>query len=440
MSELIRSLLRAGPACAAALLAVPALAQGNVWLVDQLAGPGTDFTTITGAVAAASDGDLVLIKNSGSGYDEHVLISGKGLTLAPYPGFALTPRIEIKRGLEVANLAAQQRVVIEFANLSSTSLADPNGGVGLIARDCDGTLHCSNCSIYGYTEGEYETPPPGGLPDAEAAAHLERCADAVFANCKLYGGRGVDVIYCQHQGPSSGAPALEALDSSIVLHGSHVQGGSAGVGFSGPCFGGDGGAGLAAQASTVFAAGSTFIGGTETCGTFPGRPGPAIAAQGASAFVEVASCSLHGGPLCGTPSPDTIATDGAQIVVAATPTAGFKLYVLQIEAAAILSEGEVGKLRVYGPQGAFTGLLFGAPSQGYAVPGLYAPALIAPPLTWLALGVLPAGGMLELAINTPDQGAGVEWSSVHGQALLVLPSQQIVLGAQRTLTLVDAAL
>lgn len=45
-----------------ALALLSATASAGTWIVDDDGGPGVDFTSIAGAVAAAAPGDLILVK------------------------------------------------------------------------------------------------------------------------------------------------------------------------------------------------------------------------------------------------------------------------------------------------------------------------------------------------------------------------------------------
>src|SRR5262245_50864538 len=50
----------------------------TVWVVDDNGGPGVDFTDIPPAIAAAADGDILLVK---AGSYSHFTLSGKGLRI-----------------------------------------------------------------------------------------------------------------------------------------------------------------------------------------------------------------------------------------------------------------------------------------------------------------------------------------------------------------------
>ena len=60
-------------------LAAPLVANAGTITVGPTAGPGIDFTTIQGAIDAAVEDDLIVVV--GGGYQEHLLIHGKSLTL-----------------------------------------------------------------------------------------------------------------------------------------------------------------------------------------------------------------------------------------------------------------------------------------------------------------------------------------------------------------------
>ena len=69
-------------------IAAPLAAQ-SVHVVDQNNGPGTEFTTILEALAAASDGDVLLIRE-GDYFFEDVLIDDMSLILQAEAGQAVS--------------------------------------------------------------------------------------------------------------------------------------------------------------------------------------------------------------------------------------------------------------------------------------------------------------------------------------------------------------
>ena len=100
LDPVVRFLVIASMACV--LLSTNVGAQ-TVHVVDADNGPGTDATTITQGVAAATSGDILLIRDGT--YDEFVTIDGKGLTLLADDGAAVAVG-----AFEILNIAADDFV------------------------------------------------------------------------------------------------------------------------------------------------------------------------------------------------------------------------------------------------------------------------------------------------------------------------------------------
>ena len=103
--------------CALTLFASQGLASAQaVHVVDKRGAAGSQFTSINAAVAAASEGDMIVVRQGG--YDEDVVIDGIGL------------RIQADQGsgayvdkLRVRNLAAHQTVAIGGIGVMMVAIA-----------------------------------------------------------------------------------------------------------------------------------------------------------------------------------------------------------------------------------------------------------------------------------------------------------------------------
>src|SRR5436190_14794847 len=116
-------------------------AAATTWIVDASNGPGTNFLTISAAVAAASPGDVILVRPGA--YGEIVIVS-KGLTivgwnatqypmLIPSDPFASA----IWGGLGVSGLPAGQKCVISGLSVARPTIA---GGTSVGILNCAGTV------------------------------------------------------------------------------------------------------------------------------------------------------------------------------------------------------------------------------------------------------------------------------------------------------------
>jgi hypothetical protein len=96
------------------LLATPALHAGV--LVVDAAGKG-DFTMVSAAVAAAADGDTILVHSGDYLESGPVVIDGKPLSIVANPfdwfGPPFGPPVTIRPGLVVRNLAPNEFVILE---------------------------------------------------------------------------------------------------------------------------------------------------------------------------------------------------------------------------------------------------------------------------------------------------------------------------------------
>ncbi len=254
---------------------------GNVWVVDQNNGPGTEFTTISAAVAAAGDGDVLLIRSGD--YRERPVIDGKGLVLQEARGAVVSCD-----GLTVQNLIPGQAFVAK--GLRTTVGASDDQGL-LLLQDVEHRV-------------------VGGFAPFEEF-HLERCTHAV-----LPGFMSDLTPAVLTSGPVSNLAGVVALDGSTYLYDSTVlglddeilamggtsPGGFAGIycsgflrvtgcdvrgwigGYVSPCaFSGPGGAGIESPATppstTVERMNSSVAGGPggkEPICCFTGPTGPAF--------------------------------------------------------------------------------------------------------------------------------------------------------------------
>ena len=111
----------------------------TIWIVDANNGPGTNFTDIPAAVAAAQSGDTILVR---AGNYSPFTVSGKALTIRGAAasvtrvfGFAPTPTV-----IELTppgNTVALRGMRFESANLGAGLTARNNAGV--VLTDCQFT-------------------------------------------------------------------------------------------------------------------------------------------------------------------------------------------------------------------------------------------------------------------------------------------------------------
>ena len=187
-----RALLLALPALAPSPFAAPPPAQ-DVFVVDDVAGPGVDFTSLTAAVAAAADGDVVLIK-SGL-FEENVLVDGKGIALIADAG----ANVEIRGRVEFSGLAAGQTGM-----LADVTHRPPSGGEfgALDIAACDGPVLIQRVT---FTAEPFHLIPR--MVQVQAST-------AIFTDCTISGGTN----------PFAPGAAMRLVDAETFLYGCDVQG------------------------------------------------------------------------------------------------------------------------------------------------------------------------------------------------------------------------
>lgn len=281
-------------ALASLAFAVPARA-GQVLVVGP--GPG-QLPEIQAAVDAALDDDVILVK---SGVYTSFLIDHKSITVVADTG----ANVQVNGAMRARNVSADQQV--SFVDLKATGIYDndPTLANGLYLKDCAGVVTVHDCTLQGFdgqsapctltvgcgmeivncaavsiahsqiTGASRAVAPtiPPARPHGLSATH----SSVVMSDSKCYGGQGgwlcmdVPPHWKMHDG-LDGGDGIHLLSTTLFVARSETHGGSGGafpqcIG----CYGGDGGAGLAAYdaACQVHRLGLSAFqggGGTGNCG------------------------------------------------------------------------------------------------------------------------------------------------------------------------------
>lgn len=202
--------IRRGSAVAA-LLALAPYAAGGVLVVD-LAGGG-DYLQIADAIAAAADGDTILVKPGT--YAVGYVISGKGLTLVADQGADVLLYSPFLGPLvsTIENLQPDQTVVIRGID-GPLNLQSNLGAVRVEDCQLKGKLGFCHPTLPGQVGG------PG--------ASVTDCASVAFARCAIAGGDGFEIFQpgmfacC-----SSGGTGLAVNNAHVALYDTTVIGGQA---------------------------------------------------------------------------------------------------------------------------------------------------------------------------------------------------------------------
>lgn len=234
----------------ALFLASPA-ALATTWTVDDSG--GADFTTISAAIAAAVDGDVIVVRpGSYSAFD----VVGKSLVVRAESGGS----VEIFGLSRVRSLASTQSV--ELASLSFSGPADPVSE-SFSAELNAGTVTIWNCLFKG-SNGISTV----GYASGRTAALFTDTARAIVLGSTFDGGLA-------HSGNAAGwgGHGLRVQNGNLLILDSLVRGGHGGTNTFFETDGGHGGHALVADAAGVRAARTSFFGGNGGHAGASGFPG-----------------------------------------------------------------------------------------------------------------------------------------------------------------------
>lgn len=245
MNELLRRRLLTVPFAIALTSAVHA---GEI-IVDR-SGAG-DTVDISGALALAQEGDLILVRPGT--YAEDLLIDGLSVSIvAQHEGSAT-----VEGRLVIRSLSSTQPVLLHGLRFEGVTepLLDTQRST-LEADDLAGELTVARCVFIGApaADSTQAFDPVGG-----AGAHLDEVLRFTARASSFLGGDGVDELSCTD---GDGGDGLQLESSRAALWGCELAGG-AGMSCTfdlgdGP---GEGGAGLRAEGSRLFLSGCTMTGG-----------------------------------------------------------------------------------------------------------------------------------------------------------------------------------
>lgn len=243
---------------------------GGVRIASAAGGPS--YSSLGAAVAAASDGDVLLV-GAGIYSESFVQILGKSLSVIAVDGDPQAT--QLAGSLTVRNLPAGGRVLLQGLTI----------GGGLTLLDCQGLVRVEDCALVGPSApftlaciGQAGTP----------GVRMQNAQFASFADCIVTGGDGEDVAGGGCSPPpkaGAGAPAFSANRGEIALYDSELAGGDGGdqLGTVSPGFGGSGlSVSGTAGALNVFASGCQFQGGNGSFDFGVSGPGYSQGGYGAS--------------------------------------------------------------------------------------------------------------------------------------------------------------
>lgn len=319
--------------------ALPSLAAGDVWVVDDDGGAGVDFTDLQPAIDAAGEGDTILVK---AGLYGPFDIDAKSLVIVGERG----ELAEVATTVQVRNLAANQHVTLQGLGLT---------GLGFWAVN---------------------------LVDNEGPVWLERLSSprGLVFGLSATDSSQVIALDCQFTGESL-AHGLVATRSSVFAYDCLFFGSDAGVRLDG---------------STLYAAGSTFRGyDGEGCsvGHLGALGGDALMMVGASeAYLLDTDLEPGMGAIA---SPPFACGDGPDGRPVDPPSANVSFLRTVARGLSLDSPSRVGEsvdLTVQGPPGEFVLLLYSTEPLALLQIPFESASLTSFPSFRASLGFLPVAG------------------------------------------------
>jgi hypothetical protein len=413
-----------------ALLCSAPSARASVIVVD-VAGGG-DHLTLTAAVAAAANGDTILVRSGVYIEPGLVVVDGKSLTIAgDYPGVGGLPVVTIQPGLIVRNLAPGKPVLIQNLALTGAPSSPGNSNAPLILRDNVSHVRLQQCRFLGGVGSTNSTAD--GLPGIDAINSLS----VALVGCRSDGGEG-------HFGPNQGdvcgqgGPALAQEGGSFVVYDSELRGGRGGSDNIGGCGqAGHGGQGYLRLSGPLLLVGSSTRGGDGGIGFYGGDGG-----DGGDGLhlVSLQPALLLGGTTASGGIPgfgdNGHGSDGIDIYDPRNISSDFGGVQRGFELSSPVEAGGLGSLKLDAPASDFALVFFSLDLHQLPYPG-YQGALMLAPSMLLGPVLIGPPGNLSLGFGVPPLSGGLQSLDVHVQPAYIGPSGAR-LGPARVLTLVDA--
>ncbi len=396
----------------------------------------SDVGNIQAAVDLAQPGDVILA--APFSYLMPIVVDGKGVTLVADGGASLTT-------LEVRNVPAGQTFVLDGFMLD-VPFQVPGAHVPFIAQDNAGALRIQDCIFKGDAGSAGNWPAGVSAYSGTSGVSLNACADVAFHACTMIGGPGADLIDENiDAAPTSGGVAIDAVSSTLIVDDCVLTGGVGGSAYDTVIYSaGWGGDGVAAHgASFVAMSGCTVTGGhggSGDCTFFAcgsgGPGGDAIRFTSSLGVATVRGNDFTSG-IGGLGGDGAKAPDG--VLVDSGTSTTFLSRVRRVSLPSPVREGSSALFGLDGESGDLV-QIYASIAPGFTTLAQYEGTfLIGGPLVLSAvtLGVLPGGGLLDVALPVPDLGPGIDAFDVHVQSVFFDAGATPLLGPARVLTLLD---
>jgi hypothetical protein len=216
---------------------------------------GSPANAIATAVAAAVDGDVILVE---SGQYSGFVINGKGISVVA----GVRANAHITGAIGVINVPADRDVLVSGLSAKGTeqgsNTAPPTSidGVACYAFDNAGSVRVIGCDLEG---GRGDTDSIGQSSPGGSAMTVNNSSDVVLSGTTLRGGPGGGCHTCWMSSGGDGGRALRSTNSFLALFSCAMHGGLGGEAGE---TSGHGGAGAEVGAGrAMFASNSIFEGG-----------------------------------------------------------------------------------------------------------------------------------------------------------------------------------
>ena len=350
----------------AIVLASPGLGQA-VFVVDRASGPGSTHTTISAAVAAAADGDFILVRQGI--YPEDLVLDAKGLTVQAEAGVLVRVEHTIVRNLNANQTVAIRGIRWGFGE-RLMDLTDNRGPIWI-----------------------EEAQPSDSF---WASGRILGCESVVLRSC-AFGSGFLN---------ADGGPGLSVGDSTVALYECESRGGTVHTGNT------PGSPGLHIDASVVTLYASTVIGGTGDSAVFGGGGGdggPGILLSGGGVIDMVGSSICGGYPGADNRSmgPDFRVIDGTLNQYTSVPR-------ILITPSPLRSEDTTTVTLTGVPGDTAFVLVASGPGAFSTFKQNVGPIVLPPGSSLVRLGQIPASGSLTRTVTAPTVTAGVSSFYLQG--------------------------
>jgi hypothetical protein len=408
-------------------------APAGVIVVD--AAGGGDFTTLTAAVAAAVDGDLLLVRDGTYAEPAPVVIDGKALTITGEPQ-AFSQQTGVQSGFIVRNLPPTENVLLVNLHIwgnpgSATQAATP----ALTLQNNVSHVRIQSCFLSG--GGGSHNANPNGAPAVDIAAS----ASSAFVGSFLSGGSG-KFSPSLSEVTGNGGPGIRLAAGQVLLEHAGVEGGTGGSNLIGGWpQGGIGGTGFRHLSGSIFIVASSLRGGEGGTAHNGGAGGVGLQ-MGASGLAWMMGGSFSQGGNGGFSDEGPNGAKGAALVDPnglVTDFGGGSPFgtLHDFDLTSPIRENQSGTLKFSGHVGDARFLLVAPTLHQLPFPEYQGVLMLMP--TQL-LGPFPLGspGNQSVPFVTPTLPIGIEFLQLHVQAAYA-GAHAPVLGPARVLTILDAS-